>query len=108
MASSQTSDVRQTQPNILSLVLGKYLNRVDRVMTLVDKISEDIEHIPVATFIFRDSESVMVDYTSDIEHQDQIRSVDRSYNFRHRNSPALVSNSFQFTLHSLVISVKIK
>ena len=47
------------------VLLGKYLNRVDRVMTQVDKISEDIEHIPVATFIFRDSESVMVNYTSD-------------------------------------------
>ena len=46
-------------------MLGKYLNRVDRVMTQVDKISEDIQHIPVATFIFRDNENVMVNYTSD-------------------------------------------
>ena len=47
------------------VLLGKYLNRVDRVMTQVDKISEDIQHIPVATFIFRDNENVMVNYTSD-------------------------------------------
>ena len=34
-------------------------------MTKVDKIAEDIEHIPVAVFIFRDSESVMVNYSSE-------------------------------------------
>ena len=34
-------------------------------MTKVDKIAEDIEHIPVAAFIFRDSESVTVNYSSE-------------------------------------------
>ena len=34
-------------------------------MTKVDEISEDIEHIPVAAFIFRDSESVVVSYSSE-------------------------------------------
>ena len=47
------------------LTLGRYLNRVDEVMTEVDKITENIEHMPVAAFIFRDKESVMVNYSSD-------------------------------------------
>ena len=47
------------------LTLGKYLNRVDEVMTEVDKITENIEHMPVAAFIFRDKESDMVNYSSD-------------------------------------------
>ena len=46
--------------------LGKYLDRVDRVMTQVDRITEDIDHMPVAAFIFRDKESREVHYTHDI------------------------------------------
>ena len=46
--------------------LGKYLDRVDRVMTQVDRITEDIDHMPVAAFIFRDNESMEVQYTLDI------------------------------------------
>ena len=45
---------------------GKYLNKVDRVMTLVDRITEDIDHMPVAAFIFRDKESDEVHYSADI------------------------------------------
>ena len=45
--------------------LGKYLDKVDRVMTQVDRITEDIAHMPVAAFIFRVSESVKVNYSSD-------------------------------------------
>ena len=48
---------------------GKYLNsNVDRVMTQVDRITEDIAHMPVAAFIFRDKESDGVHYSSDIRH----------------------------------------
>ena len=47
------------------LTLGRYLNRVDEVMTEVDKITENIEHMPVAAFIFRDEESDIVNYSSD-------------------------------------------
>ena len=56
---------RKEHPTDVPYFLGKYLNRVDSVMTKVDKIAEDIEHIPVAAFIFRDSESVMVNYSSE-------------------------------------------
>ena len=37
--------------------LGEYLDKVDRVMTQVDQITEDIDHMPVAAFIFRDMEN---------------------------------------------------
>ena len=43
---------------------GKYLNKVDRVMTLVDRITEDIAHMPVAAFIFKDKERDEVYYSS--------------------------------------------
>ena len=46
--------------------LGKYLDRVDRVMTQVDRITEDIDHMPVAAFIFRDKESRVVHYSVDL------------------------------------------
>ena len=46
--------------------LGKYLDKVDRVMTQVDRITEDIDHMPVAAFIFRDQESDEVNYSADI------------------------------------------
>ena len=47
------------------LTLGRYLNRVDDVMTKVDQITENIEHMPVAAFIFRDKESVILNYSAD-------------------------------------------
>ena len=34
-------------------------------MTEVDKITENIEHMPVAAFIFRENESDMVNYSLD-------------------------------------------
>ena len=48
------------------LSLGRYLDRVDRVMTQVDRITEDIDHMPVAAFIFRDEESREVHYSHEI------------------------------------------
>ena len=45
---------------------GKYISKVDRVMTQVDRITEDIDHMPVAAFIFRDQESDEVHYSADI------------------------------------------
>ena len=45
---------------------GKYISKVDRVMTQVDRITEDIDHMPVAAFIFRDQESDEVHYSMDI------------------------------------------
>ena len=48
--------------------LAKYLDKVDRVMTQVDRITEDIAHMPVATFIFRDKESDEVHYSSNIRY----------------------------------------
>ena len=41
-------------------------------MTQVDRISEDIAHMPVAAFIFRDKESDEVHYSSDIRLKDEI------------------------------------
>ena len=46
--------------------LGKYLQSVDRVMTQVDRITEDIDHMPVAAFIFREKESDEVNFSEDI------------------------------------------
>ena len=37
-------------------------------MTQVDKITEDIAHIPVAAFIFRDKDSDEVHYSMDIRY----------------------------------------
>ena len=48
--------------------LGEYLDKVDRVMTQVDRITEDIDHMPFAAFIFRDKESDEVQYSSDIRY----------------------------------------
>ena len=48
--------------------LGKYLDKVDRVMTQVDRITEDIAHMPVAAFIFRNKEGDEVHYSSDIRY----------------------------------------
>ena len=45
---------------------GPYITKVDRVMTQVDRITEDIDHMPVAAFIFRDQESDEVHYSADI------------------------------------------
>ena len=45
---------------------GQYISKVDRVMTQVDRITEDIDHMPVAAFIFRDQESDEVHHSSNI------------------------------------------
>ena len=37
-------------------------------MTQVDRITEDIDHMPVAAFIFRDQESDEVHYSADIRY----------------------------------------
>ena len=46
--------------------VGNYISKVDRVMTQVDRITEDIDHMPVAAFIFRDQESDEVHYSADV------------------------------------------
>ena len=48
------------------ITLGNYLSKVDKVMGQVDKITEDIDHMPVAAFIFRDKESDEVHYSPEI------------------------------------------
>ena len=48
--------------------LGKYLDKVDRVMTQVDRITENIDHISVAAFIFRDKESDEDHYSTVIRY----------------------------------------
>ena len=50
------------------LSLDEYLDKVDRVMTQVDRITEDIAHMPVAAFIFRDKESDEVHYSTDTRY----------------------------------------
>ena len=47
---------------------GEYLEKVDRVMTQVDRITEIIDHMPVAAFIFRDKESDEVPYSTVIRY----------------------------------------
>ena len=44
------------------------MDKVDRVMTQVDRITEDIAHMPVAAFILRDKESDEVHYSSNIRY----------------------------------------
>ena len=58
----------KTSLKYIFLSLGKYLDKLDRVMTQVDRITEDIAHMPVASFIFRDKESNKVNYSTDIRY----------------------------------------
>ena len=51
--------------------LGKYLDRVDMVMTQVDRITEDIAHMPMAAFIFKDNENDEVQYSFDIRYSSE-------------------------------------
>ena len=51
--------------------LGKYLDRVDMVMTQVDRITEDIAHMPMAAFIFKDNENDEVQYSIDIRYSSE-------------------------------------
>ena len=48
--------------------LGEYLVKVDRVMTQVDRITEDIAHMPLAAFIFREKEGDEVQFSNDIRY----------------------------------------
>ena len=52
--------------NNINNIQGIYLDKVDKVMTQVDWITEDIDHMPLAAFIFRDKERDEVHYSSDI------------------------------------------
>ena len=61
--------------------LGEYLDKVDRVMTQVDRITEDIDHMPVAAFIFRDKEISMVNYSSDKRLTIEIKFISKNYKF---------------------------
>ena len=61
-------------PKLYSHLLGKYFDKVDRVMTQVDRITKDIAHMPVAAFIFRDKESDEVHYSSDIWYLNNLNS----------------------------------
>ena len=70
---------------------GKYLDKVDRVMAQVDRITEDIAHMPVAAFIFRDKESDGVRYSSDNRYpSSKIKTVKYNWELRDQMSPALV------------------
>ena len=56
-----TKKLKETLPTS-----GKFISKVDRVMTQVDRIMEDIDYMPVAAFIFREKESDVVHYSLDI------------------------------------------
>ena len=61
--------LKHTQTKIVKVTFstaGNYISKVDRVMTQVDWITEDIDHMPVAAFIFRDKESDEVHFSKDI------------------------------------------
>ena len=58
---TQTKNIKQAFSTA-----GKYISKVDRVMTQVDRITEDIDHMPVAAFIFREKESDEVNFSEDI------------------------------------------
>ena len=38
---------------LLSTMSGKYLHKVEAVMARVDAITEDLDHMPLAAFLFR-------------------------------------------------------
>ena len=66
-------------------------------MTQVDRITEDIDHMPVAAFIFRDNESMEVQYTLEIRFTLQISKCKKnSHDYiiipRDSMSPALVNH----------------
>ena len=44
---------------------GKYLSNIDSVMTNVDRITEDLDHMPVAAFILKERQSDIIDYSTD-------------------------------------------
>ena len=44
--------------------LGEYLVKVDRVMTQVDRITEDIDQMPVAAFIIKDKDTDVVNFSN--------------------------------------------
>ena len=65
------SRLTHTQKRIVKVTFstpGEYTSEVDRVMTQVERITEDIAHMPVAAFIFRDKESDEVHYSTDIRY----------------------------------------
>ena len=62
-------------------------------MTQVDRITEEIAHMPVAAFIFRDKESDEVPYSSDIRSGNKLIAI-KIRTFRDRMSPALVIKYF--------------
>ena len=51
--------------SIVNLHLGKYLSNIDSVMTMVDRITEDLDHMPVAAFILTERQSDMLAYSTD-------------------------------------------
>ena len=46
-------------------LLGKYLSNIDRVMTKVDRITENLDHMPIAAFILKEMQSDMLTYSTD-------------------------------------------
>ena len=68
-------------------------------MTQVDRITEDIAHMPVAAFIFRDKESDEVHYSSDIRwtsYKNQMSEIESFFKIvRDRMSAAVVHQIFE-------------
>ena len=62
MTTIKTSSINKFPPS------GEYFDKVDRVMTKVDRIAEDIAHMPLAAFIIRNKESDEVHYSTDIRY----------------------------------------
>ena len=64
---------------------------VDRVMAEVDKIAEDLDHIPVAAFIFRENEADEVIYTVEKRLHTLLLTCEiKNVFFRNLVSPSLV------------------
>ena len=49
---------------IITFFSAKFLKRIDRVMTLVNNITEDIEHMPLAAFIFKEKEGDQLHFSN--------------------------------------------
>ena len=53
IAGQSTYSTIHQKATLLSTLSGKYLNKVEAVMTRVDAITEDLDHMPLAAFIYR-------------------------------------------------------
>ena len=70
-------------PSSCSIVIisGKYLEIIDNVMLIVDAIAEDIDHVPLATFLISNSENISFDDLKKVDISTDQRFDKEFFNF---------------------------